>query len=157
MSAIVRGLSGATLVTFLRQLRNGCISRQKGRDFPASIALIGMRNIREAYPQLVLQAFLQRVINGGGEIIREMALGKRAMDLGVLFRGAKYAVECKKVSFYERSHEKAYDQVCGYMDRLGVDEGWLVVFDPDLSKPWEDKIYTKDLSWNGKTVHLVGC
>ena len=112
---------------------------------------------REAYPQLVLQAFLQRVINGGGEIIREMALGKRAMDLGVLFRGAKYAVECKKVSFYERSHEKAYDQVCGYMDRLGVNEGWLVVFDPDLSKPWEDKIYTKDLSRNGKTVHLVGC
>ena len=112
---------------------------------------------REAYPQLVLQAFLQRVINGGGEIIREMALGKRAMDLGVLFRGAKYAVECKKVSFYERSHEKAYDQVCGYMDRLGVNEGWLVVFDPDLSKPWEDKIYTKDLPWNGKTVHLVGC
>ena len=112
---------------------------------------------REAYPQLVLQAFLQRVINGGGEIIREMALGKRAMDLGVLFRGAKYAVECKKVAFYEKSHEKAYDQVCGYMDRLGVDEGWLVVFDPDLSKPWDGKIYAKDLPWRGKTIHLVGC
>ena len=112
---------------------------------------------REAYPQLVLQAFLQRVINGGGVIIREMALGKKAMDLGVVFRGAKYAVECKKVSFYEKSHEKAYDQVCGYMDRLGVAEGWLVVFDPDLSKPWDGRIYTKDLPWNGKTIHLVGC
>ena len=112
---------------------------------------------REAYPQLVLQAFLQRVINGGGEIIREMALGKKAMDLGVLFRGAKYAVECKKISFYEKSHEKAYDQVCGYMDRLGVGEGWLVVFDPDLSKPWDGKIYSEDLPWRGKTVHLVGC
>ena len=112
---------------------------------------------REAYPQLVLQAFLQRVINGGGAIIREMALGKKAMDLGVLFRGAKYAVECKKLSFYEKSHEKAYDQVCGYMDRLGVNEGWLVVFDPDLSQPWEGRIFSKDLSWNGKTIHLVGC
>ena len=112
---------------------------------------------REAYPQLVLQAFLQRVINGGGEIIREMALGKKAMDLGVLFRGAKYAVECKKVSFYEKSHEKAYDQVCGYMDRLGVGEGWLVVFDPDLSKPWDGRIYSKDVPWCGKTIHLVGC
>ena len=57
----------------------------------------------------------------------------------------------------EKSHEKAYDQVCGYMDRLGVNEGWLVVFDSDLSKPWEEKIYTKDLPWNGKTVRLVGC
>ena len=112
---------------------------------------------REAYPQLVLQAFLQRVINGGGEIIREMALGKRAMDLGVLFRGAKYAIECKKVSFYEKSHEKAYDQICGYMDRLGVNEGWLVVFDPDLAKPWDGRIYSQDVSWQGKTIHLVGC
>jgi len=110
---------------------------------------------REAYPQLVLQAFLQRVINGGGEIIREMALGKRAMDLGVIFRGAKYAVECKKLSFYEKSHEKAYDQVCGYMDRLGVDEGWLVVFDPDLTKPWEDRIGLDEVAWNGRAVHVV--
>ena len=112
---------------------------------------------REAYPQLVLQAFLQRVINGGGAIIREMALGKKAMDLGVLFRGAKYAVECKKLSFYQKSHEKAYDQVCGYMDHLDVGEGWLVVFDPDLSKPWDGRIYTKDIPWRGKTIHLVGC
>ena len=112
---------------------------------------------REAYPQLVLQAFLQRVINGGGEIIREMALGKKAMDLGVLFRGAKYAVECKKLAFYEKSHEKAYDQVCGYMDRLGVREGWLVVFDPDISKPWDGKIYAEDIPWCGKTVHVIGC
>ena len=112
---------------------------------------------REAYPQLVLQAFLQRVINGGGEIIREMALGKKAMDLGVLFRGAKYAIECKKVSFYEKSHEKAYDQVCGYMDRLGVSEGWLVVFDPDLAKPWDGRIYSKDIPWRGKLIHIVGC
>ena len=86
-----------------------------------------------------------------------MALGKKAMDLGVLFCGAKYAVECKKISFYEKSHEKAYDQVCGYMDRLGVDEGWLVVFDPDLAKPWEGKIYSQDISWQGKTIHLIGC
>jgi len=112
---------------------------------------------REAYPQLVLQAFLQRVINGGGEIIREMALGKKAMDLGVLFRGAKYAVECKKTVYYAKSHAKAYDQVCGYMDRLGVDEGWLVVFDADLSKPWEGKIFSEDVAWNGKTVHVIGC
>jgi len=110
---------------------------------------------REAYPQLVLQAFLQRVINGGGEIIREMALGKRAMDLGVVFRGAKYAVECKKVDFFEKSREKAYDQVCGYMDRLGVSEGWLVVFDPDLTKPWEDRIGLDEVAWNGRAVHVV--
>ena len=29
--------------------------------------------------------------------------------------------------------------------------------DPDLSKPWEGRIYAKDIPWHGKTVHLVGC
>ena len=112
-------------------------------------------NYREAYPQIVLQAFLQRVINGGGEIIREMALGKKAMDLGVLFRGAKYAVEVKKLAYYEKSHEKAYKQVAGYMDRLGVTEGWLVVFDPDLTKPWEGKIANEEIVFDNKQIHLV--
>ena len=94
---------------------------------------------REAYPHLVLQAFLQRVINGGGQIIREMALGKGALDLGVLFRKAKYAVEVKLRYNYEKNRDKSYAQVCRYMDHLGVTEGWLVVFDPDLAKPWDDK------------------
>lgn len=43
------------------------------------------------------------------------------------------------------------------MDSLGVGEGWLVVFDSDLSRPWEGKIYSQDISWQGKAVHLVGC
>jgi len=39
----------------------------------------------EALPQLVLQAFLQRILNGGGLISREMALGSRKMDLSVVY------------------------------------------------------------------------
>lgn len=101
---------------------------------------------REAYPHLVLQAFLQRVINGGGQIIREMALGKGALDLGVLFRKAKYAVEVKLRYNYEKNRDKSYAQVCRYMDHLGVTEGWLVVFDPDLAKPWDDKISSTDIA-----------
>ena len=112
---------------------------------------------REAYPHLVLQAFLQRVINGGGQIVREMALGSERLDLGVHFRGAKYAVEVKKLAYYQKSPEKAYRQIVGYMDRLGVSEGWLVVFDPDLTKPWDDKISSEDLPADGKTIHLIRC
>lgn len=112
---------------------------------------------REAYPHLVLQAFLQRVINGGGQIVREMALGSERLDLGVHFRGAKYAVEVKKLAYYRKSPEKAHRQVVGYMDRLGVSEGWLVVFDPDLTKPWDEKIAMEDHPINGKTIHLIRC
>ena len=111
----------------------------------------------EAYPHIVLQAFLQRVINGGGEIIREMALGKGALDLGVLFRNGKYPVEVKLKYLYEKNHEKAYDQVCRYMDHLGQSEGWLVVFDPDLAGDWDAKLSHADIERNGKTVHLFRC
>ena len=111
----------------------------------------------EAYPHIVLQAFLQRVLNGGGEIIREMALGKGALDLGVLFRGGKYAVEVKLRYLWDKSPEKALQQVRRYTDHLGVEEGWLVVFDPDMEKPWDEKISHEDCVVDGKTVHLFFC
>ena len=112
---------------------------------------------REAYPHLILQAFLQRVINGGGQIVREMALGSGRLDLGVHFRGAVYAVEVKTADGYAKSHEKAHQQILRYMDRLGVAEGWLVVADSDLTKPWDGKISSEDIPLDGKTVHLIRC
>ena len=115
------------------------------------------QQFHEAYPHLVLQAFLQRVINGGGEIVREMALGSGRLDLGVRFRGAVYAVEVKTADQYAKSHVQAQAQIIAYMDRLGVAEGWLVVFDSDLAKPWEEKIRTEHRDVNGKAVHIVFC
>ncbi len=111
----------------------------------------------EAYPHIVLQAFLQRVLNGGGEIIREMALGKGALDLGVLFKGRKYAVEVKLRYLWDKNPDKALSQVRGYIDRLGVDEGWLVVFDPDMAKPWDEKISHEDRTVDGKPIHVFYC
>ena len=43
------------------------------------------------------------------------------------------------------------------MDRLGQSEGWLVVFDPDFTKPWDEKIATQHLDRAGKTIHLIRC
>ena len=111
----------------------------------------------EAYPHIVLQAFLQRVINGGGQIIREMALGSGRLDLGVVFRDRTYAVEVKTTAYYEKSPDAAHEQMARYMDRLGVGEGWLVVADSDLTKPWEGKISTADIPCAGRTIHLVRC
>ena len=111
---------------------------------------------REAYPHIVLQAFLQRVVNGGGQIIREMALGKGALDLGVLFRDGKYAVDVKIKYNYDKNPEKAYAQVLRYVDHLGQDEGWLVVFDPKLGD-WDAKLRHEDVVREGKTVHVFFC
>ena len=115
------------------------------------------QNFHEAYPHFVLQAFLQRVVNGGGQIVREMAIGRGRLDLGVKFGGETFAVEVKTAALYAKSPEKAHGQILKYMDGLGVSEGWLVVADTDLSKPWDGKISTKDLSLDGKAIHLVRC
>ena len=40
---------------------------------------------REAGPQLILQAYLQRIVNGGGRIEREYGLGRGRTDLLVLW------------------------------------------------------------------------
>ena len=101
-------------------------------------------------------------INAKGDAVAlycslEMALGKGALDLGVVFRGAKYAVEVKLKYNYEKNRDKSYDQVCRYMDHLGVAEGWLVVFDPDLAGDWDSRLSHEDVARDGKTVHLFRC
>ena len=58
---------------------------------------------------------------------------------------------------YEKNPDKAYDQVCRYMDHLGVSEGWLVVFDPDMSVSWDAKLGHADLDYAGKRIHLFRC
>ena len=109
---------------------------------------------RESVPHLVLMAFLQRVTNGGGHINREMAVGTGRLDLCVEFRGARYAIEVKTSANFKG--EKSYEQCAKYLDELGLSEGWMPVFDKSKDKPWDEKIYTRDETFNGKVIHVIG-
>ena len=98
---------------------------------------------REAAPQLILQAYLQRVVNGGGRIEREYGLGRGRTDLLVLWpREAgqpsdlweRFVVECKVLRDSDRKSlarmvEKGVKQTLGYMKQCGAEEGHLVVMD----------------------------
>ena len=108
----------------------------------------------EATPHLVLMAFLQRVTNGSGHIIREMALGSGRLDLCVEFKGKRYAIEVKTSRNF--AGEKSYAQLAGYLDKLKQPEGWMAIFDEDKSKSWEEKLYSHDVEFNGKVLHLIG-
>jgi hypothetical protein len=99
---------------------------------------------------------LQRVINGGGDIIRDMALGAKRADLCVIHGGQKYPVELKILQ-NEKSRADSLNQISGYMDKVGADAGWLVIFDRDAERSWDDKIYMKEESVNGKRVVVAGC
>ena len=108
----------------------------------------------EATPHLVLMAFLQRVTNGQGRINREMALGSGRLDLCVEYRDKRYAVEVKTSKNFKG--EDSYRQLWGYLDKLGLPEGWMAVFDVEDAKPWEEKLYNRELELDGKTLHIVG-
>jgi hypothetical protein len=54
-----------------------------------------MSNFTEAFPHLLLMAFLQRVTNGEGRIEREYAAGRGRMDLAVEYKGAWNIIEIK--------------------------------------------------------------
>jgi len=43
------------------------------------------------------------------------------------------------------------------MDTLDCNEGWLVVFDRDNTKSWDEKVFQKMEVVNGKTVNVFGC
>ena len=103
---------------------------------------------KEAGPQLLLQAFLQRVVNSGGRIEREYALGTGRTDLLVVWpqgeRASKYVVECKvrrERRGRERTVAEGVEQTAAYMDRCGAEAGHLVVFDPDKERSWDEKVF----------------
>jgi len=109
---------------------------------------------REAAPHIILQAFLQRVLNGGGRIVREYALGRQRLDLLVCWQGNRYALELKMKDQYRP--DIAHSQMFGYLDRLGLKEGWLAVFDRDSAVSWDTKLTWRIIQFEGKTLHLVG-
>jgi len=110
---------------------------------------------KEAAPHLILQAFLQRIINSGGDIAREYAANKDRMDLCVRYGTSKYPIEIK-VHYDKNTVSDGLVQLAGYMDTVGESTGWLVVFDRRKTKKWGEKIYWKPVQKGEKTIYIVG-
>jgi len=94
---------------------------------------------KEAGPHLLLLAFLQRVVNGGGTIHREYALGRKRMDLLVCFRQQRCVFELK-IFKDKNTLIEGLCQIAHYMDEVGATEGHLIIFDRrDI--PAGEKVY----------------
>ena len=124
---------------------------------------------KEAGPQLLLQAFLHRIVNAGGRIEREYALGRRRTDLLIVWpprpKGAaapgapahRHVVECKILrGGLEAAIREGVEQTLDYMDKCRAESGHLVIFDRDESKPWEEKLYRREESLDGRNVTVWG-
>ena len=122
----------------------------------------------EAGPQLLLQAFLQRIVNSGGRIEREYGLGRGRTDLLIVWpRGgdgagpmgaeSRFVVECKVLrKGVERTVEEGVRQTAGYMQRCSAQAGHLVIFDRDDGKTWEERIFRREERAGGTRVTVWG-
>ena len=116
----------------------------------------------EAGPQLLLQAHLQRIVNGGGRIEREYALGRGRTDLLIVWphggRERHFVVECKVLrKGVEQTIAEGVEQTRGYMDRCAAEAGHLVVFDRAPDRPWAQKIFRQSMpSADGVPVTVWG-
>jgi hypothetical protein len=112
----------------------------------------------EAFPHLLLMAFLQRVANGEGRIEREYAAGRGRMDLAVEYNGAWNIIEIKLLrqgKTFEALMEEGIRQTLRYRDSfspaLRSADGkpaqcYLVIIDRRPVKP----------SWNERIKWLAG-
>ncbi|MEV4841513.1 hypothetical protein AB0K05_43925, partial [Nonomuraea sp. NPDC049486] len=112
--------------------------------------LIRQENYHEAACQIILMAFLHRLVNGGGYLDREYAAGTKRLD--VLVRWPYTGPDGERLVQREAMELKVWRagkddplsdglaQLDGYLDRLSLTTGVLVIFDrrPE-APPWNQR------------------
>ena len=122
---------------------------------------------QEAGPQLLLQAFLQRIVNGGGRIDREYGLGRKRTDLYIqwpLDEAQGYYGPVQRIVLELKIQRGSLQpllqtglaQTVEYTKRCGADEAHLLIFDRRPHIAWEEKIWRQEASHDGMTVNVWG-
>ncbi len=116
---------------------------------------------KEAGPYLLLQAFLQRIVNSGGRIEREYGLGRMRTDLLVIwpYPGGiqKAVIELKLLHrSLEQTITSGRQQVQAYLDRCAAEAGHLVIFDRTPGKTWEEKLFQRQETVRGYPITIWG-
>ena len=104
--------------------------RQHGQPLLKSV------HYHEIAPHIVLMAFLHCVVNGGGSLEREYAIGTRRMDVCLRYGQVTLGMELKVWRDGESDPLKeGLEQLDHYLDGLGLATGWLVIFDQRSGLP----------------------
>ncbi|MCP5047138.1 MAG: ATP-binding protein [bacterium] len=122
---------------------------------------------KEAGPQLLLQAFLQRIVNGGGRVEREYGFGRERTDLFVVWplntqdkkntKVQEVVIELKiKYGRLDTVIKNGLKQTKSYMDKCGTDDGYLVIFNRSPGTHWSKKIFRKEKSVDGVNIVVFG-
>lgn len=104
--------------------------RQHGQPLLKSV------HYHEIAPHIVLMAFLHRVVNGGGTLEREYAIGMGRMDVCLRYGGVTLGMELKVWRQGEKDPlARGLAQLDQYLAGLGLSSGWLMIFDQRAGLP----------------------
>ncbi|MBS7348972.1 MAG: AAA family ATPase [Comamonas sp.] len=122
---------------------------------------------KEAAPQLIMQAFLQRIINGGGRINREYGLGRKRTDLfiewptdpqqGMYGPLQRIVIELKiQRGALDSLLAVGLEQTADYTARVGADEAHLFIFNRNPDTPWDEKIWQRQAHFGSLPIQVWG-
>jgi hypothetical protein len=98
--------------------------------------LLKSASYHEIAPHIVLMAFLHRVVNGGGTLDREYAIGNDRMDICLRYGKVTLGMELKVWRDAAKDPlTKGLEQIDRYLGRLELETGWLVIFDQRRNQP----------------------
>jgi len=109
------------------------------------------RNFLEREGRLVFLAFLKPILNGHGYAFKEPQISEeRRLDILITYHEHRYVIELKRW-YGPAAHERGLDQLADYLDALGLDAGFLLIFDHRADKVWKDEAFEH----RGKRVFAV--
>ncbi len=120
--------------------------------------LLGSAPYHEIAPHLVLMAFLHRVVNGGGTLEREYAIGSGRMDLCPRYGAVTLGMELKVWRDGAPDPLKeGLAQLDNYLAGLRLEAGWLILFDRRTGQPpiAERTTSTEQRSPQGRRIQVV--
>ncbi len=112
----------------------------------------------EIAPHLVLMAFLHRVVNGGGTLDREYAIGRDRIDLCLRYGTTTLGIELNVWRPARPDPLKTgLQQLDSYLAGLGLQTGWLVIFDrrPNLPPIAERTTTETAITANQRQVTVI--
>jgi Holliday junction resolvase len=132
------------------------------RKFGSTFPLLFKDNLGLKYDEathaFMVYTFLTRATNGhGARLEMQYAEGRGRVDICAIYKGIEYPIEIK-VKNKDRpfDQDKGLTQLAGYMESSGAKEGWIMVFEQNRMKPWEERKSWVTKSYQGYTIHIIG-
>jgi hypothetical protein len=103
--------------------------------------------------RLIFLAFIKPIINGRGYDFKEVQVSEeKRIDVLVIFDHQKFVVELK-VWRGKEAHQRGIKQLCDYLDKMSIDNGYLIIF--DFTKKGKKEFKQEKITSENKEIFAV--